>query len=89
MHPLVSCISFTGGDTGIAIARKAGMVPLQMELGGKDCCIVCRWGVAVCACVCARACVACMHVWRGEHVVASCISWHFASKWFRLCFYCT
>lgn len=42
LHPLVNCISFTGGDTGIAIARKVGMVPLQMELGGKDVCIVCR-----------------------------------------------
>jgi glyceraldehyde-3-phosphate dehydrogenase (NADP+) len=42
LHPAVNCISFTGGDTGIAISRKAGMVPLQMELGGKDACIVCR-----------------------------------------------
>jgi glyceraldehyde-3-phosphate dehydrogenase (NADP+) len=33
-------VSFTGGDTGIAISKKAGMVPLQMELGGKDACIV-------------------------------------------------
>ncbi|KAG2431249.1 hypothetical protein HYH02_013383 [Chlamydomonas schloesseri] len=41
-HPDVNCISFTGGDTGIAIAKKAGMVPLQMELGGKDVCIVCE-----------------------------------------------
>ena len=41
-HPAVDCISFTGGDTGIAISKKAGMVPLQMELGGKDACIVCR-----------------------------------------------
>ena len=32
--------SFTGGDTGISISKKAGMVPLQMELGGKDACIV-------------------------------------------------
>lgn len=32
--------SFTGGDTGVAISKKAGMVPLQMELGGKDACIV-------------------------------------------------
>lgn len=32
--------SFTGGDTGIAIARKASMIPMQMELGGKDACIV-------------------------------------------------
>jgi len=42
MHPQVNCISFTGGDTGIAISKKAGMVPLQMELGGKDVCIVCE-----------------------------------------------
>ncbi|KAG5529987.1 hypothetical protein RHGRI_030378 [Rhododendron griersonianum] len=40
MHPGVNCISFTGGDTGVAISKKAGMVPLQMELGGKDACIV-------------------------------------------------
>lgn len=40
MHPGVNCISFTGGDTGLAISKKAGMVPLQMELGGKDACIV-------------------------------------------------
>ncbi|KAE9609789.1 putative glyceraldehyde-3-phosphate dehydrogenase (NADP(+)) [Lupinus albus] len=40
MHPGVNCISFTGGDTGIAISKKANMVPLQMELGGKDACIV-------------------------------------------------
>jgi hypothetical protein len=33
--------SFTGGcDTGISISKKAGMIPLQMELGGKDSCIV-------------------------------------------------
>lgn len=32
--------SFTGGDTGIAISKKAGMIPLQMELGGKDVCLV-------------------------------------------------
>ncbi|EFJ23760.1 hypothetical protein SELMODRAFT_232458 [Selaginella moellendorffii] len=36
-HPAVNCISFTGGcDTGIAISKKANMIPLQMELGGKD-----------------------------------------------------
>ena len=40
-HPSVSCISFTGGDTGLAIAKRAPMVPLQMELGGKDACVVC------------------------------------------------
>lgn len=44
-HPAVDCISFTGGDTGISISKKAGMVPLQMELGGKDACIVCRWAL--------------------------------------------
>lgn len=38
----LTCIllSFTGGDTGIAISKKAGMIPLQMELGGKDACII-------------------------------------------------
>ena len=40
-HPSVNCISFTGGDTGLAIAKRAPMVPLQMELGGKDACVVC------------------------------------------------
>jgi glyceraldehyde-3-phosphate dehydrogenase (NADP+) len=40
-HPGVNCISFTGGNTGLAIARRAAMVPLQMELGGKDACVVC------------------------------------------------
>lgn len=39
-HPLAKCISFTGGDTGLAVSKRAGMVPLQMELGGKDACIV-------------------------------------------------
>ena len=35
------CDSFTGGcDTGIAICKKAGMIPMQMELGGKDSCII-------------------------------------------------
>jgi hypothetical protein len=41
VHLQASCISFTGGDTGLKISAKAGMVPLQMELGGKDVCIVC------------------------------------------------
>lgn len=41
MHPTVKCISFTGGDTGLAVSKKAAMVPLQMELGGKDACVVC------------------------------------------------
>jgi glyceraldehyde-3-phosphate dehydrogenase (NADP+) len=40
-HPKADCISFTGGDTGLQICGKAGMVPLQMELGGKDVCLVC------------------------------------------------
>ena len=29
-HPLVNAISFTGGDTGIDICRKAAMVPIQV-----------------------------------------------------------
>ncbi|EFN50637.1 hypothetical protein CHLNCDRAFT_37743, partial [Chlorella variabilis] len=41
-HPLAAAISFTGGDTGLDICRKAGMVPIQMELGGKDAAIVCQ-----------------------------------------------
>ncbi len=40
MHPTINCISFTGGDTGLGVCKKAGMVPLQMELGGKDACVV-------------------------------------------------
>ena len=40
-HPGANCISFTGGDTGLSIAKQARMVPLQMELGGKDAAIVC------------------------------------------------
>ena len=32
-HPAVNCISFTGGDTGISISKKAGMVPIQVSLG--------------------------------------------------------
>jgi glyceraldehyde-3-phosphate dehydrogenase (NADP+) len=39
-HALANCISFTGGDTGLSVCRKAGMVPLQMELGGKDAAVV-------------------------------------------------
>ena len=39
-HPGANCISFTGGDTGLSVSRKARMVPVQMELGGKDACIV-------------------------------------------------
>lgn len=30
-----------GAAAGIKISKKAGMVPLQMELGGKDVCLVC------------------------------------------------
>ena len=33
-HPGLDAISFTGGDTGIDICRRAGMVPIQ----------VCVWG---------------------------------------------
>ncbi|MHB8293761.1 MAG: aldehyde dehydrogenase family protein [Acidimicrobiales bacterium] len=40
-HPSVDMISFTGStETGRALAKKAGMVPLLLELGGKDAAIV-------------------------------------------------
>ncbi|GJD07335.1 NADP-dependent glyceraldehyde-3-phosphate dehydrogenase [Galdieria sulphuraria] len=40
-HPLVNAISLTGGThTGLSVSKKAGMIPLQMELGGKDAAIV-------------------------------------------------
>ena len=36
-HPLVDMITFTGSsDTGVAIAEKAGMVPLVFECGGNN-----------------------------------------------------
>lgn len=40
-HPGVNMISFTGSsETGRALAHKAGMVPMLLELGGKDAAIV-------------------------------------------------
>lgn len=40
-HPFVNMIAFTGGsENGIRIAKAAGMVPMLMELGGKDAAIV-------------------------------------------------
>lgn len=40
-HPAVDMITFTGSsETGQALARRAGMVPLLLELGGKDAAIV-------------------------------------------------
>ncbi|GJQ10652.1 hypothetical protein GpartN1_g2443.t1 [Galdieria partita] len=40
-HPLVNCISLTGGGTtGMSVCKKVGMIPLQMELGGKDAAII-------------------------------------------------
>ncbi|TMC50962.1 MAG: aldehyde dehydrogenase family protein [Chloroflexi bacterium] len=40
-HPRINMITFTGSsETGRALARKAGMVPLLLELGGKDAAIV-------------------------------------------------
>jgi glyceraldehyde-3-phosphate dehydrogenase (NADP+) len=40
-HPTVDMISFTGStETGQHLARKAGMIPLMLELGGKDAAIV-------------------------------------------------
>jgi glyceraldehyde-3-phosphate dehydrogenase (NADP+) len=42
-HPAVDMISFTGSsETGRELAKKAGMVPLMLELGGKDAAIVLR-----------------------------------------------
>ncbi|MBI4495119.1 MAG: NADP-dependent glyceraldehyde-3-phosphate dehydrogenase [Chloroflexi bacterium] len=42
-HPRVGMITFTGSSaTGRRIARLAGMVPLLMELGGKDAAVVLR-----------------------------------------------
>lgn len=40
-HPQVDLINFTGGsDTGEAISRKTSMIPVILELGGKDPAIV-------------------------------------------------
>lgn len=40
-HPDISMLSFTGSsDTGRHIAQQAGMIPLIMELGGKDAAII-------------------------------------------------
>lgn len=40
-HPLVDMISFTGSsETGKALTKRAEMVPLLLELGGKDAAIV-------------------------------------------------
>ena len=39
-HAGANLISFTGGDTGLQVAKTAAMVPIQMELGGKDACLV-------------------------------------------------
>ncbi len=40
-HPDISMITFTGGSVnGARIAKQAGMIPMVMELGGKDAAIV-------------------------------------------------
>lgn len=40
-HPAVDLITFTGSsETGRDLANKAGMIPLMLELGGKDAAIV-------------------------------------------------
>lgn len=40
-HPLIDMITFTGGtDTGKHIAKQASMIPVVLELGGKDPAIV-------------------------------------------------
>ena len=41
-HPGCHCLSFTGGDVGLSLAKRVGMIPVQMELGGKDACVVCN-----------------------------------------------
>lgn len=42
-HKGINMISFTGGtNTGTQLAKKAGMIPLVLELGGKDPGIVCE-----------------------------------------------
>jgi len=35
-HKYAQGVTFTGGNTGLRVARGAAMIPLQMELGGKD-----------------------------------------------------
>lgn len=40
--PCYNCVfCFHASVIGISIAHKVGMIPVQMELGGKDVCIVC------------------------------------------------
>lgn len=40
-HPTVSLVNFTGGSkTGLAISQKTAMIPVILELGGKDPAIV-------------------------------------------------
>src|SRR5699024_1988203 len=40
-HPIVNLVNFTGGSkTGLAISQKTAMIPVVLELGGKDLAIV-------------------------------------------------
>ena len=40
-HPIVNLVNFTGGSkTGLAISQKTAMIPVVLELGGKDPAIV-------------------------------------------------
>src|SRR5699024_5531344 len=40
-HPAVNLVNFTGGSkTGLAISQKTAMIPVILELGGKDPAIV-------------------------------------------------
>lgn len=40
-HPSVALVTFTGSSaTGLALAGKTGMIPLMLELDGKDAAIV-------------------------------------------------
>lgn len=42
-HDDIALVTFTGGtSTGVRIAQKAKMIPLVMELGGKDPAIICE-----------------------------------------------
>mmetsp|Transcript_33965 Transcript_33965/g.80129 ORF Transcript_33965/g.80129 Transcript_33965/m.80129 type:complete len:530 (-) Transcript_33965:202-1791(-) len=39
-HKLANAVTFTGGSTGLRVAKGVSMIPIQMELGGKDPAIV-------------------------------------------------
>ena len=55
-HPLVNAISFTGGDTGIDICRKAAMVPIQVRAVRAVRCVGCAVRCVACVRCCYGAC---------------------------------